>query len=154
MYLLILFLPLIGSFTAGFFGRKLGSSGAQVVTILCLAGASLLALLAFYEVAICASPVSINLGSWVNSDILTINWLFYFDQLTVSMLVVVSVVSFMIHIYSVYYMTGDPHQQRFFSYLSLFTFFMLLTVSGGNYLVLFLGWISLLALILNYFNNN
>jgi NADH-ubiquinone oxidoreductase chain 5 len=63
MYLLILFLPLIGSFSAGFFGRKLGSSGAQVVTILCLAGASLLALLAFYEVALCASPVSINLGS-------------------------------------------------------------------------------------------
>lgn len=154
MYLLILFLPLIGSFSAGFFGRKLGSSGAQVVTIFSLAGASLLALLAFYEVAICASPVSINLGSWVNSDILTINWLFYFDQLTVSMLVVVSVVSFMIHIYSVYYMTGDPHQQRFFSYLSLFTFFMLLTVSGGNYLVLFLGWEGVGVssyLLINYF---
>ena len=154
MYLLILFLPLIGSFSAGFFGRKLGSSGAQVVTIFSLAGASLLALLAFYEVAICASPVLINLGSWVNSYILTINWLFYFDQLTVSMLVVVSVVSFMIHIYSVYYMTGDPHQQRFFSYLSLFTFFMLLTVSGGNYLVLFLGWEGVGVssyLLINYF---
>jgi NADH-ubiquinone oxidoreductase chain 5 len=144
----------MGSITAGLLGRKLGSSGSQVVTIGCLAFASLFALLAFYEVAVCASPVLINLGSWINSDLLTINWLFYFDQLTVTMLVIVSVVSLAVHIYSVYYMTGEPHQQRFFSYLSLFTFFMLVLVSGGNYLVLFLGWEGIGVssyLLINYY---
>ncbi len=154
MYLLILFLPLLGSITAGLFGRKLGSSGAQLSSIVCLGSAAVLALISFYEIAICNSPVSINLGSWINSDILTINWLFYFDQLTVTMLVIVSVVSLAVHIYSIYYMTGEPHQQRFFSYLSLFTFFMLVLVSGGNYLVLFLGWEGIGVssyLLINYY---
>jgi len=154
MYLLILFLPLLGSITAGFFGRKLGSSGAQLTSIVCLGSAAVLALISFYEIAICNSPVSISLGSWINSDILTINWLFYFDQLTVTMLVIVSVVSLAVHIYSIYYMTGEPHQQRFFSYLSLFTFFMLVLVSGGNYLVLFLGWEGIGVssyLLINYY---
>ena len=154
MYLLILFLPLCGSITAGLLGRKLGPSGAHFTTISSLATASILALLAFYEVAICDSPVTINLGSWLNSDLLNINWLFYFDQLSVTMLVVVSVVSLMVHIYSIYYMTGEPHQQRFFSYLSLFTFFMLVLVSGGNYLILFLGWEGIGVssyLLINYY---
>ncbi|KIM19995.1 hypothetical protein M408DRAFT_18655 [Serendipita vermifera MAFF 305830] len=119
MYLLILFLPLMGSISAGLLGRKIGTSGSHFVTIACLAVASLLALLAFYEVALCASPVTINLGSWINSDLLTINWLFLFD------------ISLFVHIYSVYYMSGEPHQQRFFSFLSLFTFFMLVLVAGG-----------------------
>jgi hypothetical protein len=154
MYLLILFLPLLGSATAGLLGRKLGSSGAQFTSIACLGSAAILALISFYEIAICDSPVSINLGSWINSDILTINWLFYFDQLTATMLVIVSVVSLAVHIYSIYYMTGEPHQQRFFSYLSLFTFFMLVLVSGGNYLVLFLGWEGIGVssyLLINYY---
>jgi NADH-ubiquinone oxidoreductase chain 5 len=154
MYLLILFLPLLGSITAGLFGRKLGSSGAQFTSIVCLGSAAVLALISFYEIAICNSPVTINLGSWINSDILTINWLFYFDQLTATMLVIVSVVSLAVHIYSIYYMTGEPHQQRFFSYLSLFTFFMLVLVAGGNYLVLFLGWEGIGVssyLLINYY---
>jgi NADH-ubiquinone oxidoreductase chain 5 len=140
MYLLILFLPLMGSISAGLLGRKIGTSGSHFVTIACLAGASCLALLAFYEVALCASPVTINLGSWINSDLLTINWLFLFDSVSVTMLSIVSVVSLFVHIYSIYYMSGEPHQQRFFSFLSLFTFFMLVLVAGGNYLVLFLGF--------------
>lgn len=139
MYILILFFPLMGSTIAGLFGRKIGANGAQFATIFSLAIASILALLAFYEVAICSSPVSINLGSWINSDILTINWLFSFDELSVTMLLIISNVSLAVHIYSIYYMAGEPHQQRFFSFLSLFTFFMLVLVAGGNYLVLFLG---------------
>jgi NADH-ubiquinone oxidoreductase chain 5 len=63
MYLLILYLPLMGSISAGLLGRKIGTSGSQFITIICLAGASFIALLAFYEVALCASPVTINLGS-------------------------------------------------------------------------------------------
>ena len=154
MYLLILYLPLMGSISAGLLGRKIGTSGSQFVTIVCLAGASCLALLAFYEVALCASPVTINLGSWINSDLLTINWLFLFDSVSVIMLSIVSVVSLFVHIYSIYYMSGEPHQQRFFSFLSLFTFFMLVLVAGGNYLVLFLGWEGIGVssyLLINYY---
>jgi NADH-ubiquinone oxidoreductase chain 5 len=154
MYLLILYLPLMGSISAGLLGRKIGTSGSQFVTIACLAGASCLALLAFYEVALCASPVTINLGSWINSDLLTINWLFLFDSVSVIMLSIVSVVSLFVHIYSIYYMSGEPHQQRFFSFLSLFTFFMLVLVAGGNYLVLFLGWEGIGVssyLLINYY---
>ena len=108
MYLLILYLPLMGSISAGLLGRKIGTSGSQFVTVACLAGASCLALLAFYEVALCASPVTINLGSWINSDLLTINWLFLFDSVSVTMLSIVSVVSLFVHIYSIYYMSGEP----------------------------------------------
>jgi NADH-ubiquinone oxidoreductase chain 5 len=154
MYLLILYLPLMGSISAGLLGRKIGTTGSQFVTVACLAGASCLALLAFYEVALCASPVTINLGSWINSDLLTINWLFLFDSVSVTMLSIVSVVSLFVHIYSIYYMSGEPHQQRFFSFLSLFTFFMLVLVAGGNYLVLFLGWEGIGVssyLLINYY---
>lgn len=98
----------MGSISAGLLGRKIGTSGSQFVTIACLAVASCLALLAFYEVALCASPVTINLGSWINSDLLTINWLFLFDSVSVTMLSIVSVVSLFVHIYSVYYMSGEP----------------------------------------------
>jgi hypothetical protein len=140
MYLSILLLPLLGSISAGLFGRKLGSTGSQIVTILCLVGASILASIAFYEVAICSSPISVYLTSWINSELLTINWEFMFDQLSVSMIIPVCYISTIVHIYSVSYMNGDPHIQRFFSYLSLFTFFMLVLVSGANYLVMFIGW--------------
>jgi NADH-ubiquinone oxidoreductase chain 5 len=154
MYLLIIYLPLVGSISAGLLGRKIGTSGSQFVTIACLAISSFLSLLAFYEVALCASPVTINLGYWINSNLLTIKWLFLFDSVSVTMLSIVSVVSFFIHIYSIYYMSGEPHQQRFFSFLSLFTFFMLVLVAGGNYLVLFLGWEGIGVssyLLINYY---
>ena len=140
MYLSILILPLLGSFVAGFMGRKVGVSGAQFVTCSCLLLASILASIAFYEVGICGSPVSIKLGSWIDSEFMSISWEFLFDQLTVSMFIPVLFISTLIHIYSVSYFDGDPHNQRFFSYLSLFTFFMLILASGANYFVLFVGW--------------
>ena len=139
MYLSILALPLLGSFVAGFMGRKVGVSGAQFITCSCLLLASILTSIAFYEVGICGSPLSINLGSWIDSEFMTISWEFLFDQLTVSMFIPVLYISTLIHIYSVSYFDGDPHNQRFFSYLSLFTFFMLILASGANYFVLFVG---------------
>lgn len=108
MYLSILLLPLLGSITSGLLGRKLGSTGSQIITILCLLVASILATIAFYEVAICSSPVSVHLTSWINSEILTINWEFMFDQLSVSMIIPVCYISTIVHIYSVSYMNGDP----------------------------------------------
>src|SRR6202012_4093840 len=101
---------------------------------------SVLASVAFYEVGICGSPVSIQFMSWIDSESMNVSWGFLFDSLTVTMLIPVLFVSSLVHIYSISYMAEDPHNQRFFSYLSLFTFFMLILVAGDNYFVMFIGW--------------
>lgn len=100
---------------------------------------TLLSFIAFYEVILCNSPLSIELFSWINSENLKISWSFYFDELTVSMLIPVLIVSLLVHLYSVDYMGEDPHQQRFFSYISLFTGLMLILVTGNNFIVMFIG---------------
>lgn len=140
MYLSILILPTLGSLISGFMGRKIGSTGAQFVTISCLILSSILASISFYEVGLLGSPVYINLGSWVDSDFFSINWEFTFDQITVIMLIPVLYISTLIHIYTISYMNGDPHIPRFFSYLSGFTAGMLTILCSGNYFVLFVGW--------------
>jgi NADH-ubiquinone oxidoreductase chain 5 len=140
MYLSILVLPLLGSIVSGFMGRKIGVTGAHIVTCSCLFLSAILASIAFYEVGICGSSVIINLNNWIDSEFLFIPWEFLFDQLTVSMFIPVIYISLLIHIFSTDYMSEDPHNQRFFSYLSLFTFFMLFLVSGANYFVMFVGW--------------
>ncbi len=140
MYLTILILPLLGSFVSGFLGRKIGVTGSHIITCTCLILSSILATIAFYEVGLSSSPVIINLFNWIDSEYMTISWEFLFDQLTVSMFIPVLYISSLIHIFSTDYMAEDPHNQRFFSYLSLFTFFMLVLVSGANFFVMFVGW--------------
>ena len=140
MYLTILILPLLGSFVSGFLGRKIGVTGSHIITCTCLILSSILATIAFYEVGLNSSPVIINLFNWIDSEYMTISWEFLFDQLTVSMFIPVLYISSLIHIFSTDYMAEDPHNQRFFSYLSLFTFFMLILVSGANFFVMFVGW--------------
>jgi hypothetical protein len=100
----------------------------------------LLSLYILYEVSFCNSPVYIHLNSWISVDILNVKALFYFDSLTSLMLLVVTSISFLVHVYSVSYMSGDPHLQRFISLLSLFTFFMIVLVTGSNLLQIFVGW--------------
>jgi hypothetical protein len=140
MYLSILLLPLLGSIGSGFLGRKLGVTGSQFISCLCLGISSIFMTIAFYQVCLCGSPVEINLGSWIDSEFMTISWVFYFDQLTVMLGLAVLYCSTAIHIYSIYYLSSDPHIQRFFSYLSAFTFGMLVLITGGNFLVMFVGW--------------
>jgi NADH-ubiquinone oxidoreductase chain 5 len=140
MYLSILFLPLLASTVAGLLGRKLGSTGAQTITISSLAITSVMVIFAFYEVGICGSPVYIKLPSWVDSGLLNVSWGFSFDSLTVVMLIPILIVSTFVQIYTVDYMKEDPHNQRFFSYLTLFSFFMILLVTADNYLLMFLAW--------------
>ena len=123
MFLSILFLPFLGAFTAGFLGRKVGVKGAHFITCTCVILSAFLSTLAFYEVGIAGSPVYIHLCNWIDTDTVTIDWEFKFDQLTVSMFLPVLYISSLIHIFSTDYMAEDPHNQRFFSYLSLFTFF-------------------------------
>lgn len=140
MYLLIVCLPLIAAITAGFFGRFLGRSGSSIVTTSLIGIVSFFCWIAFYEVGILGSPVYLKLFPWIDSGLLTAYWGFLFDSLTVVMLIVITTVSFLVHLYSINYMVEDPHLPRFMSYLSLFTFFMLMLVTGDNFVQMFLGW--------------
>ena len=140
MYLAIIVLPILGSIVSGFFGRKVGVNGAQFITSLCIAITTCIAILAFYEVGLSGVSVSVLTFRWVDSESLNVLWGFNFDSLTVSMLIPVLIISFLVHIYSVGYMSHDPHNQRFFSYLSLFTFMMIILVTANNFLLMFVGW--------------
>jgi len=143
MYISIIILPLLGSIVSGFMGRKIGVTGAQFIACSCLILSSILMTFAFYEVGICSSPVNIKLGSWIDSEIMSISWEFYFDQLTVSLGLAVLYCSTLIHIYTIDYLSSDPHNQRFFSYLSAFTAGMLVLITGANLFVMFVGWESI-----------
>jgi len=140
MYLAIITLPLLGSIVSGFFGRKVGVSGAQLITCICIIVTTLLSTITFFEVGFNNIPVSINIFKWIDSESLNVLWSFHFDSLTVSMLIPVLIVSSLVHVYSVGYMSHDPHNQRFFSYLSLFTFMMIILVTSNNFLLMFVGW--------------
>ena len=140
MYLCIILLPLIASTVSGFFGRKVGVNGAQTITIASVMLTTLLCYLVFFEVAFNNVSVCLDLFKWVDSESINILWGFNFDSLTVSMLIPVLTVSSLVHLYSVGYMSHDPHNQRFFSYLSLFTFMMIILITANNFLVMFVGW--------------
>ncbi len=140
MYLAIIVLPLLGSIVSGLFGRKVGVTGAQFTTTTSVAITVFIAIFAFLEVGLNNVSVSILTFRWVDSESLNVIWGFNFDSLTVSMLIPVLIVSLLVHIYSVGYMSHDPHNQRFFSYLSLFTFMMIILVTANNFLLMFVGW--------------
>nr|QGW53569.1 NADH dehydrogenase subunit 5 [Peganum harmala] len=140
MYLLIVFLPLLGSSVAGFFGRFLGSEGTAIMTTTCVSFSSILSLIAFYEVAPGASACYLRIAPWISSEMFDASWGFLFDSPTVVMLIVVTSISSLVHLYSISYMSEDPHSPRFMCYLSILTFFMPMLVTGDNSLQLFLGW--------------
>nr|YP_011007923.1 NADH dehydrogenase subunit 5 [Aureophycus aleuticus]WBP69754.1 NADH dehydrogenase subunit 5 [Aureophycus aleuticus] len=140
MYLNIVFLPLLGSLVSGFFGRFLGGRGAGLVTISCIGLSFFLSGLAFYEVGLGGSSTYLYLMPWLESDSFHVDWAFCFDSLTVVMLIVVTFISTLVHLYSTEYMGSDPHLPRFMSYLSLFTFFMLILVTADNFVQMFVGW--------------
>lgn len=122
------------------FGYKIGIKGVCLYTAINVLLALISSIFIYYEVVISNSPTNIQLFDWINADFLSIKWEFTFDALTASMLIVVTSISLCAHVYSIEYMNGDPHQVRFMSYLSLFTFFMLILVTAGNLLQLFVGW--------------
>ena len=140
MYLSIIILPLLGSIVSGFFGRKVGVTGSRILGCLSIMTTTILAIISFFEVGFNNNPVSINLFKWLDNESFNMVWNFQFDSLTVSMLIPVLIISSLVHFYSIGYMSHDPHNQRFFSYLSLFTFMMIILVTGNNYLVMFVGW--------------
>ena len=133
-------LPLLGSMVSGFLGRKLGVKGTQIITCSCVIITTIFSIIAFIEVGLNNTPVNIQLFRWIDSESLNVIWGFQFDSLTVSMLIPVLIVSSLVHVYSIGYMSQDPHNQRFFSYLSLFTFMMIILVTANNFLLMFVGW--------------
>ncbi len=140
MYLSIIILPLLGSIVSGFFGRKIGVTGSRILGCLSVMITTVLAIISFFEVGFNNNPISINLFKWLDNESFNMVWNFQFDSLTVSMLIPVLIISSLVHLYSIGYMSHDPHNQRFFSYLSLFTFMMIILVTGNNYLLMFVGW--------------
>ncbi|MCR9254899.1 MAG: NADH-quinone oxidoreductase subunit L [Alphaproteobacteria bacterium] len=140
IYALIVLLPLIGAFIAGFFGRSIGDRASQIVTCAGMAGALILSIMVFVQVALGGDAFTIRLFTWVISGDFVVDWALRFDTLTAVMLIVVNGVSTMVHVYSIGYMSHDDAKPRFMAYLSLFTFFMLMLVTADNLLQLFFGW--------------
>jgi proton-translocating NADH-quinone oxidoreductase chain L len=140
MYLLIIILPLFGAMLTGFMGRWLGHYGAAIFSTSCVIITFFLSLLLFYEVGLAGTSCFISLFTWIDSGTLKVTWSFLFDSLTIIMLVVITTVSGLVHIYSIKYMEQDPHLPRFMAYLEIFTFFMIILVTSNNLIQLFLGW--------------
>nr|YP_010199653.1 NADH dehydrogenase subunit 5 [Crassiphycus corneus]UAD89561.1 NADH dehydrogenase subunit 5 [Crassiphycus corneus] len=140
MYLLILWLPLLGSIFSGFLGRFLGHKGSSIISVVCVFLSMLLSFIAFYEVGLMGLSQHITLSPWIEVGILKISWSFLFDSLTVTMLMVITVISSLVHLYSLEYMQDDPHLPRFMSFLEIFTFFMLILVTADNLVQMFVGW--------------
>ncbi len=140
IYVLSIFLPLIGAAVAGLLGPWVRDRGAQSVSCGAMLVAAVMSVVILFEVALGSQPRTIHLFTWISSDTFEVVWSLRFDQLTAVMVFVVNVVSCAVHFYSIGYMHGDSGIPRFFGYLSLFTFFMLMLVSADNLLQLFFGW--------------
>jgi NADH-quinone oxidoreductase subunit L len=139
--LTIVLAPLIASIVTGLFGRRIGRSGAHWLTILGVLTSFLLSVVVFKQVIFDqVSHTSIDIYQWLAIDDFNFKIGFLIDPLTVTMMLVVTFVSLMVHIYTIGYMHGDPGYQRFFSYISLFTFAMLMLVMANNFMQLFFGW--------------
>jgi NADH-quinone oxidoreductase subunit L len=140
MELSILFLPLIASIISGFFGKYIGDRNSEYVTSGLVSISALLSISVLYQVIVNQYEENIVIATWINSGSLDVNWSMLIDPLSAIMLVVVTSVSSLVHIYSIGYMSHDPHKPRFMAYLSLFTFAMLMLVTSDNFIQLFFGW--------------
>jgi NADH-quinone oxidoreductase subunit L len=140
MYSAIVFLPLLGALTAGLFGPWIGDRAARWVTTGALLLAAVFAVVGFVQVAMWGQPRNVEVMRWIVSGNFEVSWALRFDTLSAVMAAMVTVVSSMIHIYSFGYMAHDKSIPRFFAYLSLFTFFMLMLVTSNNLVQMFFGW--------------
>ncbi len=139
MYFAAVFLPLLGFLIAGLFGRLIGDRGAQMVTTISTGLAAVFSVLIFFSLDT-QFTLTLPVSQWMQSGSLMFEWALRFDRLSAVMLCVVNIVSFLVHLYSVGYMSHDKHIPRFMAYLSLFTFFMLMLVTSDNLVQLFFGW--------------
>ena len=140
MLYLILFLPLLGSFISAFFYKKIGDKTCQILTSAFIIIGAILSSIILLDTIKTGKTYEYPIFNWITSGTLKLHWSIYVDSLTAVMLVVVNSVSALVHIYSIGYMSHDPHKPRFMSYLSLFTFMMLSLITADNFLQLFFGW--------------
>ena len=136
----IVFLPLLGFLIAGLFGRLIGARASEIITTGLLLSTAALSWVVFITVGFGEGGQKIVLGQWFASGGLQVDWALRVDTLTAVMLIVVNSVSSLVHLYSIGYMHEDPHRPRFFAYLSLFTFAMLMLVTSDNLVQMFFGW--------------
>ena len=140
MEISIIALPLIASIISGFFGKFIGDRNSEIVTSLLVSISAVFSAIILYEVIQNQYEENIIIATWINSGSLDVSWSIKVDALSAVMLVVVTSVSSLVHIYSIGYMSDDPHKPRFMAYLSLFTFAMLMLVTSDNFIQLFFGW--------------
>ena len=141
MAVIMIFGPLISALVAGLMLSNLHKLVSQMLTSSVMLLSSAIAFTIFYHVAIQgAVPVHISLLKWIEIDSLIANWAIYIDVLSSVMCLIITVISSVVHIYSIGYMSDDESPQRFMSYISLFTFFMLMLVCSDNFIQLFFGW--------------
>jgi NADH-quinone oxidoreductase subunit L len=141
LFAVAVFAPLLGSIVAGLFGRAIGDRAAQAVTILCMILASICGVSAFTALVYGGAPGgTVLLADWLDAGTFHVSWALRYDALAAVMVAMVTCVATLIHIYSVGYMSHERTTWRFFSYLSLFTFAMLMLVTSDNLLQLFFGW--------------
>ncbi len=143
IYKAIVFLPLIGFLIAGLFGRQIGAKASEYATTGLMVIVALLSWVAFFQVALSHEAhevIKVPVLRWIQSGGIDVEWALRVDTLTAVMLIVVNSVSCLVHLYSIGYMHHDPHRPRFFAYLSLFTFAMLMLVTSDNLLQMFFGW--------------
>jgi NADH-quinone oxidoreductase subunit L len=143
IYKAIVFLPLIGALIAGLFGRQIGAKASEYVTTGLMIIVALLSWIVFFNVAMSHEAhevIKVPVLRWIQSGGIDVEWALRVDTLTAVMLIVVNSVSTLVHVYSIGYMHHDPHRPRFFAYLSLFTFAMLMLVTSDNLLQMFFGW--------------
>ena len=137
---IIIFLPLISSIISGFFGNKIGERNSEILTSVFVSISSMLSFFIFYKVLAYNYNNNVVVATWISSGSLNVNWSINVDALSSVMLVVVTLISAIVHVYSIGYMSHDPCKPRFMAYLSLFTFSMLTLVTSDNFLQLFFGW--------------
>jgi len=139
MPILILLLPFLAFLSGSLFGHIIGLGVAYITTLFTFISC-LLSINILFNIIGTGNSYIINIFEWICVDSLELHWSFCLDSLTVIMLVIVTFISFLVHLYSTEYMEQDPHLPRFMSYLSLFTFFMLILVTANNFLQMFVGW--------------
>ncbi len=140
MEIAIIVLPLLAAIISGFFGKIIGDRNSEILTSALVTISAIFSAIVFYEVIVNQYQDNIRIATWINSGSLDVNWSVKIDTLSAVMLVVVTSISSLVHIYSIGYMSHDPHKPRFMAYLSLFTFAMLMLVTSDNFIQLFFGW--------------
>jgi NADH-quinone oxidoreductase subunit L len=140
MFVGAVFFPLLGASIAGLFGRWIGDRAAQLATVICMVLAAICGLAAFWQVALGHAPTTVEIVTFLDVGGFEVSWALRYDTLSAVMVGMVTLISTLIHIYSIGYMSHDPDRPRFFAYLSLFTFMMLMLVTADNLVQLFFGW--------------